>query len=153
MPDNFRQSTIPGTDLLLKLYQIILDSPSPSPSNLLERWREQKEFDILSRLLEWDIPDAEHESQKQQLFSDALNRLQRQHRDQRLQALIDKSHQQALTRRRKSRTTGIIHSVICNQYIRDTDKQLESANTLQMNFSLIKSKSVINDVLSLITDK
>ena len=102
VPDSFRQSSIPGTDLLLRLYQLILESSSPSPSNLLERWREQKEFDILSRLLEWDIPDAEHESQKQQLFSDALNRLQRQHRDQRLQALIDKSHQQTLSTEEKA---------------------------------------------------
>ena len=102
VPDSFSQSSIPGTDLLLRLYQLILESSSPSPSNLLERWREQKEFDILSRLLEWDIPDAEHESQKQQLFSDALNRLQRQHRDQRLQALIDKSHQQTLSTEEKA---------------------------------------------------
>lgn len=102
VPDSFRQSSIPGTDLLLRLYQLILESSSPSPSNLLERWREQKEFDILSRLLEWDIPDAEHESQKQLLFSDALNRLQHQHREQRLEVLIEKSHQQPLTAEEKT---------------------------------------------------
>ncbi|MFW2371766.1 MAG: DNA primase [Gammaproteobacteria bacterium] len=102
MPDSLNQSPVPGTDLLLSLYQTILQSQSPSPSNLLERWRGQKEFSILSRLLEWDIPDTDNEAQKQQLFTDALNRLQQQHREQRLEVLIEKSHQTPLTLEEKN---------------------------------------------------
>lgn len=96
LPENLSQSQIPGIPLLFNLYQSIRQTDTRSPSVILERWRGTAEEEALTRLMGWHIPESEQESQQITLFTDAISRLAEQHRQQRLEQLLNKSQHQAL---------------------------------------------------------
>jgi len=91
IPDILRHSSIPGLALLIQLHETILQTAASSPSVLLERWRNTTDEAALSKLMQWDIPGADAEEKQLDLINDAFKKLTSQHRDSRLQELIDKS--------------------------------------------------------------
>lgn len=91
IPDILRHSSIPGLALLIQLHETILQTAASSPSVLLERWRNTTDEVALSKLMQWDIPGADAEEKQLDLIRDAFKKLTSQHRDSRLQELIDKS--------------------------------------------------------------
>ena len=91
IPDILRHSSTPGLALLIQLHETILQTAASSPSVLLERWRNTTDEAALSKLMQWDIPGADAEEKQLDLINDAFKKLTSQHRDSRLQELIDKS--------------------------------------------------------------
>jgi len=91
LPETLSTANIPGIPLLFSLHKIIIQTDNSSPSVLLERWRNRPEEGALTKLMQWDIPDAEHEQQCIKLFEDAINRLTHHYKEQRLEVLLVKS--------------------------------------------------------------
>ena len=91
LPDELETADRPGVHLLFALYKTIVQTETLSPSALLERWRNTAEEEILIRLIQWDIPEGENENQRIKLFEDAISRLLRQKKEQRLDTLLLKS--------------------------------------------------------------
>ena len=102
LPETLAQADIPGITLLLKLYETILQTDNLSPSALLERWRDTPEESALTKLIQWDVPDSEDDDQRRKLFSDAIKKLDMQHKDQRLEVLLNKSQTTNLNQEEKA---------------------------------------------------
>ena len=101
LPESLSSAEIPGVHLLLTLHNTIVKTNSTSPSALLERWRGSTEEDALTKLMQWDIPDSDNEKQRIKLFEDAISKLLQQHKDQRLDFLLNKSRQTPLNTEEK----------------------------------------------------
>jgi DNA primase len=102
LPEILSTANIPGIALLFSLYKVIIQTDNSSPSVLLERWRNTPEEGALTKLMQWDIPDADNEQQCIKLFEDATNRLKQHQKEQRLEALFSKSQFEALSDEEKN---------------------------------------------------
>ncbi len=101
IPEQLRQSELPGLHLLVQLFDTIQNTQAHSPSALLERWRESEDEAALTRLMQWDIPGAETPELQKKLIQDALDNLLNKSRKARIDVLIEKSRTQALTAEEK----------------------------------------------------
>jgi len=95
LPETLVNAEISGLPLLFKLHQTILQTSNISPSVLLERWRDSPDENALTQLMQWTIPESDQQNRLKQ-FEDAIKGLCRQHREQRLDILLNKSQQSAL---------------------------------------------------------
>ena len=68
--------------------------------NLLQSYSEDEA--VLTRLMQWDIPDADQVDKQKMLLNDAINSLLKKHRDTRLEELLNKSRNSPLTDSEKS---------------------------------------------------
>lgn len=91
IPDELRDSDMPGLSLLIQLHDTILQTAANSPSVLLERWRGSADETIMTRLMQLDIPGSGEHSEQLQLINDALHKLVQKHREFRMEALLQKS--------------------------------------------------------------
>ncbi len=110
IPEPLRDSTLPGLNLLIKLFDTILQTSNVSPSVLLERWRGTQDEAILTRLMQWDIPGTEQQPQQLQLFSDAVDKLLNKHYETRLEQLLEKSRSTPLSDEEKAEMSSIYSS-------------------------------------------
>ncbi|MCW8910795.1 MAG: DNA primase [Gammaproteobacteria bacterium] len=101
IPDALATAEISGLPLLIKLHQTILQTSNISPSVLLERWRGSPDESALTKLMQWDIAESDEQNRVRQ-FEDALKGLCRQHREHRLDVLLNKSQQSALSPEEKN---------------------------------------------------
>ena len=82
-------SGIPGVDLLLKILDRIHDEPDISTQNLLDRFRGDEHEAHLYKLAMME-PPVENEESLERMFTDCLQRLQKQYIDHRQKRLITK---------------------------------------------------------------
>ncbi len=82
-------SDIPGVDLLLKILDRIHDEPEISTQNLLDRFRGDEHEPHLYKLAMME-PPIEDDDSLERMFSDCLQRLQKQYIDHRQKQLITK---------------------------------------------------------------
>lgn len=91
IPDELRDSDMPGLSLLIQLHDTILQTAANSPSVLLERWRGSADETIMTRLMQLDIPGSGEHSEQLQLINDALHKLVQKNREFRMEMLLQKS--------------------------------------------------------------
>jgi len=101
VPDPLSHSEMPGLNLLIKIHSTILQTQTPSPSVLLERWRDTDDAAVINKLMQLDIPSAKTETHLASL-KDAFNNLLQKHHDLRLQALLNKSRTSELSHDEKT---------------------------------------------------
>ncbi|HEY9050131.1 MAG TPA: DNA primase, partial [Gammaproteobacteria bacterium] len=97
VPEQLHQADIPGVDLLLQLHNTILQTETHSPSALLERWRDTPEVDALTRLMQLEIPESDQEALRIRMFEDSLEKIYRQHKEHRMETLLNKSQNEGLS--------------------------------------------------------
>ena len=102
LPADLQTAPIAGIELLFNLHAVITQTQNVSSSALIERWRDAPELDALQKLLAWNIPDSNDKTQRNRLFSDALNKLLQSHTQSRFEQLLEKSHTNVLTSEEKS---------------------------------------------------
>lgn len=69
------QLSMPGLSLLLEVLDICRANPHISTGQLLERWRNQDNEPLLSRLASWEIPQLEGQDNREDLFLDSLDKI------------------------------------------------------------------------------
>ena len=90
IPDFFATSGLPGYALLYELYQTVRKNPGIPPTAVMERWRDQEEFEILEKLLLRNVYGTEEKSGQAKVFSDAVQRLIEKHQRARFEILEHK---------------------------------------------------------------
>jgi len=87
-PQRFASLNAPGIALLIELLEMLRTSPHLSTGALLERWRDREEGRYLAKLVQQEnLVENDHQEQE---FGDLLQRLYRQHLEQRIEQLCNK---------------------------------------------------------------
>ena len=94
-PFGFEQLNQPGVSLLLELLALIQSRPEITSASLLEAFELHADTHALQKLVLLDLPGDE--ASLRQEFSDALEQLQKQYRQQRLNELRQQMAQQGLS--------------------------------------------------------
>jgi DNA primase len=94
-PLGFEQLDQPGVSLLLELLELIRSRPEITSASLLEAFEQHADTLALQKLVLLDLPGDE--ASLRQEFSDALEQLQKQYRQQRLNELRQQMAQQGLS--------------------------------------------------------
>ncbi|MBP6534624.1 MAG: DNA primase, partial [Arenimonas sp.] len=94
-PLGFEQLNQPGVSLLLELLELIRSRPEITSASLLEAFEQHADTLALQKLVLLDVPGDE--ASLRQEFSDALEQLQKQYRQQRLSELRQQMAQQGLS--------------------------------------------------------
>ena len=97
VPDLFATATIQGFSLLHALYCTVRDNPGISSSALLERWRDNRDFGILQKLMQRNVQGTDEKAGQLAVFRDALQRLVEKYRDERFEALETRLKQNGLS--------------------------------------------------------
>jgi len=97
LPDFFATATIQGFSLLHALYQTARDNPAISSSALLERWRDNKDFEILQKLIQRNVFGTDEKAGQLAVFNDAIQRLTLKLNDERFEILDAKLKQGGLS--------------------------------------------------------
>jgi DNA primase len=87
--DELAESDIPGVDLLLKILDRIHDEPDITTQNLLDRFKDDDHETHLYKLAAME-PPIENDESLELMFTDCLQRLQKQYIDHRQKRLITK---------------------------------------------------------------
>ncbi len=90
VPEIFESAPIQGFGLLYTLYKTIADNPELSSSALLERWRNQKDFEIVQKLMQRNIHGTEDKQGRTDVFNDAIKTLIKKYNDARYEVLDNK---------------------------------------------------------------
>jgi DNA primase len=85
---------LPGADLLHKMLEILHQNPNLSTAALLERWRDQPEWEPLCKLAQEDVPGSEESLATE--FLDTVKHLQMHLKRQRWETLQEKLHLEGL---------------------------------------------------------
>jgi DNA primase len=93
VPDYFATASIQGFSLLHALYQTITSNADISSSALLERWRENKDFEIVQKLMQRNVFGTDEKAGQIAVFSDAIQSLNMKYRDARFEILENKLKQ------------------------------------------------------------
>ncbi|MGV6818237.1 MAG: DNA primase [Thiotrichales bacterium] len=91
-----RLEAIPGQEVLSALLTQIRDKPEVSPGQLLERFRGESLEPLIRKLMNWYPPDSENPNWEA-LIVDSLGQLEKQANTGRLNQLLTKAQQGALT--------------------------------------------------------
>lgn len=87
-PQRFASLHAPGITLLIELLEMLRTSPHLNTGAVLERWRDREEGRYLAKLVQQEnLVDSDHQEQE---FNDLLQRLYRQHLEQRIEFLCNK---------------------------------------------------------------
>jgi len=97
LPDFFATASIQGFSLLYALYQTARDNPAISSSALLERWRDNKDFEILQKLIQRNVFGTDEKAGQLAVFNDAIQRLTLKLNDERFEILDAKLKQGGLS--------------------------------------------------------
>jgi len=106
IPEKLLNSEMPGLHLLIQIHNTILQTDTPAPSVLLERWRDTQDAPVINKLMQLDIPQADDTTHLASL-SDAFNNLLNKHNDNRLQSLLNKSKSTPLNDSEKTELTEL----------------------------------------------
>ncbi|MCK5002212.1 MAG: DNA primase [Gammaproteobacteria bacterium] len=93
VPDVFKDSAIQGLPLLHEIHALICNHPDISPSAFLERWRDNKNFSALQKMMQRDIVCHDDADSLKNLLTDTINNLTSKHNDQRY-AMLEKKLQE-----------------------------------------------------------
>ncbi len=96
VPDYFASASIQGFSLLHALYQTIISCPDILSSALLERWRDDKDFEILQKLMQRNVFGTDEKTAQIAVFKDAIQSLNMKYRDARFEILENKLKQGGL---------------------------------------------------------
>ena len=97
LPDFFATASMQGFSLLHALYQTVRNNPDITSSALLERWRDNKDFEILQKLMQRNVFGTADKSDQITVFSDAVQRLSMKYKDERFEVLETKLKQSGLS--------------------------------------------------------
>ncbi len=97
VPDVFATASIQGFPLLYALYQTARENPAISSSALIERWRNDKDFEILQKLLQRNVFGTDEKTGQLAVFKDAIQRLTMKINDERFEILEAKLRQGGLS--------------------------------------------------------
>jgi len=101
IPEALTSAELPGMDLLIQIHHTIIQTDIQSPSVLLERWRDTAHASAVNKLMQLDIPEANQKTHQASL-KDAINKLLQKHKDNTLDALLNKSKTTELTEDEKN---------------------------------------------------
>jgi DNA primase len=96
LPDFFATTSMQGFSLLHALYQTARENPEITSSALLERWRDNKDFEILQKLIQRNVYGTDEKSGQVTVFSDAIQSLTMKYKDERFEILENKLKQDGL---------------------------------------------------------
>jgi DNA primase len=94
--DYFATASIQGFALLHAVYQTVDNNPGISSSALLERWRDNKDFDILQKLMQRNVFGTNEKADQLIVLRDAIQSLNMKYRDARFEILDNKLKQGGL---------------------------------------------------------
>ncbi len=97
LPDFFATASMQGFSLLHTLYLTARNNPDITSSALLERWRENNEFEILQKLMHRNVYGTDDKTGQLTVFGDAVQRLSMKYRDARFELLESKLKQSGLS--------------------------------------------------------
>jgi DNA primase len=97
IPDFFAAASIQGFSLLYALYKTARDNPAIASSALLERWRDNKDFEILQKLMQRNVFGTDEKAGQLAVFKDAIQRLKMKFNDERFEILEAKLRQDGLS--------------------------------------------------------
>ncbi|SJL84998.1 DNA primase [Vibrio palustris] len=90
---------IPGLSLLVEVLDNCIQSPNIKTGQLLERWRNNKNEALLSRLASWDIPVVD--DNLEELFIDSLDKILGQCVEKQIETLLAKERSVGLSAEEK----------------------------------------------------
>jgi DNA primase len=96
VPDYFATASIQGFSLLHALYRTIISHPDISSSALLERWRGNKDFEIVQKLMQRNVFGTDEKTAQIAVLRDAIQSLNMKYRDARFEILENKLKQGGL---------------------------------------------------------
>ena len=96
VPDYFATASIQGFSLLHALYRTIISHPDISSSALLERWRGNKDFEIVQKLIQRNVFGTDEKTAQLAVLRDAIQSLNMKYRDARFEILDNKLKQGGL---------------------------------------------------------
>lgn len=97
VPDYFAAASIQGFSLLYAIYRTISNNPDITTSALIERWRDNKDFEILQKLLQRNVFGTDDKATQSAVFNDAIQRLTMKYNDERFETLESKLKQGGLS--------------------------------------------------------
>ncbi len=111
LPDlsSLRGSQIGGLELFFNLLDKCAESPNITTGVLLESWRGSANENILHRLAMWDIP-FENEQGYQEIFFDALEKVNTQRIDKQIEQLLSKDRSVGLSTEEKQILQTLLQS-------------------------------------------
>lgn len=90
IPDEFTECEIQGYTLLSQLNASIQQCNNATTSVLLERWRDQTDFEILNKLVRRTVQGADSKDTARQVLRDAIQSMQKRYADLRFELLQNK---------------------------------------------------------------
>ena len=106
MPQSWRNIESPGTDLLIKLLELIQNHPNLKSVQIIERWHGTDEYRHLNKLAATDLLAPENGMDAE--FLDTLNAMEKQVRVDELNALLEKAKNTVLTETEKRRLNALL---------------------------------------------
>jgi DNA primase len=103
---DWRRLQAPGIGLLAQLLDLAASHPNLTTAALIERWRESEHFVHLNKLVHYDLSGAEHGLEQE--LSGALERLNRQAREQETELLYSRSRPSEMTAEEKERLKALL---------------------------------------------
>ena len=97
IPESFRDASLQGFPLLYQLYDTIQNNTNLSSSALLERYRDNKEFEILQKLLQRDVQGTDDRRTQEAVYKDAVQQLVNKYKDERYEILDAKVRESGLS--------------------------------------------------------
>ncbi|MCW8922069.1 MAG: DNA primase [Gammaproteobacteria bacterium] len=97
IPDTFIDSEIQGLALLHEINSLIQSHPDITSAALLERWRDNKNFPALQKMMQREILGSDDLQNMKRLLTDAIDNLTNKHHDLRYEILEKKFHEGSLT--------------------------------------------------------
>ena len=104
--EDWRRLQAPGISLLAQLLDLAASHPNLTAAALIERWRESEHFVHLNKLAHYDLSGAEHGLEQE--LSGALERLNRQVREQETELLYSRSRPSEMTAEEKERLKALL---------------------------------------------
>jgi DNA primase len=106
LPQSWRNLQIQGIGLLSELLDLLAREPTLNTGMVIERWRGTEQEVHLHKLLGMELPGAE--DRREQELRDALERLERQYREQETERLLAKARSAALDPAEKLRLQSLL---------------------------------------------
>ncbi len=87
MSDQFADAELQGLPLLHRLYTMIKSNPGISSAAVIERWRSEKDFNVIQKLLQHVVHGIEEAEPRREVYCSFIDHLEKRYRDHRFEIL------------------------------------------------------------------